>query len=145
MPNTVTSVIATIPAGTHFPSTATIDMTIPEGYVQSIRWRVPPGPRGNMGWYLAMGGVQVLPAATGNVIVADNEYDEWQLDDLPDSGSWQLIGYNNGVYDHSVYLEFITNPIAQAGGGTGGGGGGGGDILTGFPVSDADIPGMWLT
>lgn len=138
MANTVTSLVATIPTGTVSPSLHTVNLAIPQGLVQIIRWRVPPGPRGNLGWFLAMGGVQVLPDTNGTVIIADNESDDWQIDGLPDSGAWQLVGYNNGAYDHSVYLEFTVSPIGAATTGAG-------DILTGFPTSDADIPGMWLT
>lgn len=137
MATTVASFIATIPAGTGPFTPHTVSLDVGPNQVEKIRWRVPPGPRGNLGWFLAMGGVQVLPNTNGTAIVADNEYDEWTIDALPDSGAWQLIGYNTGTFDHSVYLEFFTTPILV-------GGGGGVPILASFPGTDADIPGMWL-
>lgn len=139
MPTSVTELVATVPAGTFPPDFAIIELTIESANVDAVRWRVPPGPRGNLGWALAMGGVQVIPDDAGSFIIADDEYDTWQIEGLPDSGAWQLIGYNTGTFDHSVYLGFFTTPITQTSGG------GGGDILAGFPTSEADIPTAFLT
>lgn len=126
---------ATVTAGS---LDAVIDLSVGTNQINKIRWRVPPGPRGHLAWFLAMGGVQVLPQAGSTAIVADDEWDEWEIDDLPDSGAWQLIGTNSGTYDHTVYLGFFVTPVQLSGGG-------GGDILTGFPVTDADVATMWLT
>jgi hypothetical protein len=139
MASSVTELVATVPAGTFPPFFATIELTIDSATVDGVRWRVPPGPRGNMGWALAMGGVQVLPDDAGSFIIADDEYDTWQIEGLPDSGAWQLIGYNTGAFDHSVYLSFFTTPITTTGDT------GGGDITAGFPTSEADIPTAFLT
>lgn len=135
----VTALTATIPASTAKATPFTVALTIGSNVVNKIRWRVPPGPRGNLGWYLSMGGVQVLPDDKGAFVVADDEYDDWEIEGLPDSGAWQLTGYNTGTYDHTVYLYFFTTPIALSVVG------GGGDILAGFPVSESDIPTVWLT
>lgn len=137
MATTIASFIATIPAGTSPFSPHTVTLDVGTNEVERIRWRVPPGPRGNLGWYLAMGGVQVLPNKNGTAIVADNEWDEWVLDALPDSGVWQLVGYNTGTFDHSVYLEFFTSPVSIPSVVTV-------DFLAGFPFDDAAVAGMWL-
>jgi hypothetical protein len=129
---------ATVPAGTVIPNPAVIDLAVGTFQINKIRWRVPPGPRGNLSWWLSMGGVQVLPQSSGNVIVADDEWDDWEIDDLPDSGAWQLSGYNTGTYDHTVYLGFYVTPVsAVLTSDT--------DLLVGFPVTDDDIATMWLT
>jgi hypothetical protein len=133
----VTELVATIPAGTIPPAFVTVPLTIESATISGVRWRVPPGPRGNMGWALAMGGVQVLPDDAGSFIIADDEYDTWQIENLPDSGAWQCIGYNTGTFDHSIYFAFFTTPIVTTGGG-------GGNILDGFPLSEADIPSVFL-
>lgn len=129
---------ATIPAGTPFPATHTVTLPVGTNLVSRIRWRVPPGPRGNLSWFLAMGGVQVLPQAGSTAIVADDESDEWEIEDLPDSGAWELVGSNSGTFDHTVYLGFFVTPVQL-------GGGGGGITLDAFPQSDSDVPGMFLT
>jgi hypothetical protein len=138
MATSVTQVDATIPAGTIPPAFAVIDLGLTESNVDAIRWRVPPGPRGNMGWALAMGNVQIIPDDAGTFIIADDEVDTWQIDNLPDSGAWQVIGYNVGTFDHTVYLGFFTTPIATTGTG-------GGDIADGFPVVETDFATMWGT
>lgn len=138
MATSVTALTATVPAGTPKAAPVTVALSLGPFFTDMIRWRVPPGPRGNLGWYLAMGGVQVLPQNAGGWIVADDEYDEWAIENLPDSGAWQLVGYNTGTYDHTVYLDFHTTSVAGSVNFTG-------DILTGFPTSDSQIATMWLT
>lgn len=139
MATSVTALSATVPAGTQIASPFVASLTINTNTVDKIRWRVPPGPRGNLGWYLSMGGVQVLPDDKGAYVVADDEYDDWEIVGLPDSGAWQLTGYNTGTYDHTVYLYFFTTPVQLSGG----------PVLTGdisgFPTYDSQIPVMWLT
>lgn len=137
MATSVTQVDATIPAGTIPPAVFTVDLGLAPSTVDAVRWRVPPGPRGVMGWALAMGGVQIVPDDAGSFIIADDEEDTWQIENLPDSGAWECIGYNTGTFDHTVYFSFFTTPVVTSGGG-------GGDILAGFPLSEADIPTAFL-
>lgn len=109
--------------------------------VTQIRWRVPPGPRGHLSWYLAQSGSQVFPNVLSDPVVAEGEWDTWVLDSPPENPVWQLYGFNTGADDHSVYLQFFTDPFAT----TTGGGGGGDIVLTGFPTSDSDIPTLFVT
>lgn len=104
---------ATIPASTPVASPVTVAIAVPPMIVRSVHWRVPHGPMGNLGWRLAMGGVQVLPSpgAAGTFagdqwIVANQEANTWYPEGAPDSGAWQVIGYNTGTNQHSVYLTF---------------------------------------
>lgn len=138
MPTGVYAVQATITAGTPKASPMTVNIAIGSNQIDIIRWRVPPGPRGNMGWQLTMGGALVIPEVAGTYVVADNEYDDWVISGLPDSGAWQVTGYNTGSNDHTVYLYFHVTPIGATTGG-------GGNILAGWPASEADIPTMWQT
>jgi hypothetical protein len=103
----------TTPAGTAKSSPYADDLTLPAYEVQLIRWRVPPGPQGNLGWQLWYSGAIVLPQ-NGLWIVADNEYATWELDELPTAGAWQFQGYNTGSYDHTIYLTFLVNPLTPA-------------------------------
>jgi hypothetical protein len=67
---------------------------------------------GSLGWRLSMGKVQVLPDPTTDLwVVADGETGTWSLDDLPDSGAWQVTAYNTGSSSHKVYLEFAVDVI----------------------------------
>lgn len=138
MATSVTRFEATITAGTPLDAPLTVQLPLGTNTVNAIRWRVPPGPRGNMGWALTMGGVQVVPDDAGEYIIADNEWDEWEIEGLPDSGAWEVTGYNTGSYDHTVYLDFYTTPVQSTGPVLT-------DVSVGFPQSEADIPTMWLT
>lgn len=137
MATSVVALTGTITAGTPKATPLTVSLSFNQANVNKIRWRVPPGPRGNLGWFLSMGGVQVLPDVAGEFVVADDEYDDWEIENLPDSGAWQLTGYNTGSYDHTVYLYFFITPIQLAGLG------GSGDILAGFPFLGGDTTGIF--
>lgn len=96
---------ASIPAGTPQNAPAAVALAMPVRQVSQIDWRVPNGPLGVLGWQLAMGGVKVLPLGD-NFVIANGESGTWHVDGQPDSGAWQLIGYNTGGHAHSVYLAF---------------------------------------
>ena len=110
----VRSFAAVIPAGTTADAPVTVDVSFPPRVVTAIRWRVPPGPAGLMGWRLTMsGGVAVIPVG-GGWIIANDETETWPLTDQPDSGSWEVTGYNTGGYDHAVYLDFLLDLVGTA-------------------------------
>lgn len=90
----------------------TINLDMPPRIVRAIRWRVPAGPSGTLGWALASHGQIMLPWNGQGWIVADDEADEVQLQNQIDSGSWQAIGYNTGLFDHTVYITFQLDPVS---------------------------------
>lgn len=96
----------TVPAGTAAGNPLVTDISFPDRVVVAVSWRVPPGPSGLMGWALTSAGARVIPIQPGAWIVADNQADTWPLDGYLDSGNWQVTAYNEGTYDHTVYLTF---------------------------------------
>lgn len=100
---------ATIAAGTPKSAPAVVTIKMAPARVLSIDWRVPSGPMGVFGWQLAMGGVQVFPSVGDLFVVANDEHGTWTPSTAPDSGAWQVIGYNTGANPHSVYLAFHTD------------------------------------
>lgn len=105
----------TVPAGTAQATPYTKDVSFPTRIVERIDWRVPPGPRGVMGFRLASGGNPVLPTNDGAYIVADDDRATWLLSGLIESGAWQVQGYNTGAYAHTVYLTFhLSLPGAKS-------------------------------
>lgn len=95
-----------MPAGTPATSPLTADISFPPRRVTRVDWRMPPGSMGQVGWYLASSRVQQLPIIAGQYVIADNQTGFWEVDDLPDSGDWQVIAYNTGTVQHSIYLVF---------------------------------------
>lgn len=105
----------TIPAGTPAAHPATVNVAMPPRTVTQIDWKVPPGHMGTMSFLVAMGGVPVLPVAGSfTYVTADNKDGTWHLSKYPDSGSWQVIGYNTGAYAHSLLLTFYCNMPVKA-------------------------------
>lgn len=103
----------TTPAGTLASAPLTTSLAMPARIVEHLRIRVPPGPRGNLGFAVAMAGVPVIPVNVGTWIIADDERFDWDLENLPDSGAWQLLSYNVGKLPHSVFLTFSLGIISS--------------------------------
>ena len=103
----------TVPAGTAIASPATTSIAFPVRVVRSVDWRIPPGAQGVMGWQLAMGGVQVVPFGSDTWVVDDGTAGAFALDGYPDSGAWQVIGYNTGTFAHSIFLTFHLDLVER--------------------------------
>jgi hypothetical protein len=112
MANEVRSFQATFPAGTDITSPLTINMGFPPRTVDTLELVIPPGPSGLMGFRITMGGTSVIPIQPGIWLITDDERITWKLDGYPNSGAWQIQGYNTDEYDHSVYLRWLVNVIA---------------------------------
>lgn len=109
MASEIRSFQVTIPANT--PQTAPITQSVafPPRTVTAVRWKVPPGPSGLMGWALTYAGNPAIPRVQGTYIVTDNDADTWGLEGYPDQGNWSVTGYNTDIYDHTVYLDFLLD------------------------------------
>jgi hypothetical protein len=101
----------TIPAGTPASAPATFPLTMPQRVVTAVEVKVPPGPRGLMGFRLGSTGNQLIPAIVGSWLIVDNYDQVWPLENMIDSGSWEAFGYNTGNYPHTVtFVFFCTVP-----------------------------------
>lgn len=98
---------ALIPAGTAQATPVRVDMSFPARQVQSVEIRVPPGPSGLVGFALQNSGVTVIPYGSDDFIVTSGDAINWPLEGYITSGSWQLLGYNTGIFDHSIYVRFL--------------------------------------
>lgn len=96
----------TVPAGTTAAAPQLTDLAMPARVVRSIRVRIPPGPRGNVGFRLAAAGTPIVPWNAGAWFVADDEVYDEPLDGMIDSGAWQCQAYNTGLVDHTLYIRF---------------------------------------
>jgi hypothetical protein len=86
------------------------DLLMPARVVREIRVRIPPGPRGEVGWLLGSGGQQIVPTNAGGWIVGNDETIAWVLQGQLESGAWQLIAYNTGTFSHTLYVQFLVDP-----------------------------------
>lgn len=104
----------TVPPGTARATPYQASLAIPAVEVRAIRWSVPIGPSGVMGFAIGVSGQPVIPLVANTWIVADNETETLEVDDLPPTGAWTFHGYNTGTNPHSVYLRFYCAPLTVA-------------------------------
>lgn len=105
----VRSFAVTIPAGTPKSAPLVTPVSFPARTLTGIRWQVPPGPSGTMGWRLTQNnGVPVIPYG-GGWIITDNAQAEWEVIGQPDNGAWEVTGYNTDTNPHTVYLDFLLD------------------------------------
>ena len=107
----------TVPAGT--PSTApfTTPMDFPPREVDALQIVVPPGPSGQVGFRVMVGGVPVIPYDSDDWVITSGENITWPLTGYPNSGAWSVQAYNTGTVDHAVYFRFLLS-LATTGGTT---------------------------
>lgn len=104
----------TIPAGTAVSAGFSASLAIPPRVVTQINVRVPPGPRGEVGFSIASGGINIIPVTNGDFIVTDNEDLSYTLEDTITSGAWQLLGYNTGAYPHTLRVYLFCDLVQAA-------------------------------
>jgi len=103
----------TIPAGTAKSAGFSAKMAMPTRAVELIEVRVPPGPRGEVGFGIGAAGTIVLPQGNATYFIMDDQFRSFTLDDAITSGAWVAFGYNTGRFDHTVYVTFhVTLPYA---------------------------------
>jgi hypothetical protein len=101
----------TIAAGTQQTSPQVTSIPIPPRTVNAVEAVVPPGCSGLVGFRLGMVGQQIIPINSGGWIISDDDKITWPVQGLPESGAWQLIGYNTDIYDHTIQVRFLTSLI----------------------------------
>jgi hypothetical protein len=110
----VRSYTLTIPAGTTQAAPASLDCTFPPRRVDTIEVIAPPGSNGAVGFYIANSNLRVIPFQSDAWLIVNNEKIVWQLDGYIDSGSWQVVGYNTGAQQHSLYFRFLLSLTTAA-------------------------------
>ena len=111
MAQVVKSFAVTIPAGTLQSANFSSSVNIGTSDVAQINVRVPPGPRGNVGFQIGSGGVPVVPSNAGGFVITDDDYIEWPVTDMLETGAWDILGYNLGQYDHTIYVTFLYDLV----------------------------------
>jgi hypothetical protein len=104
----------TVPAGTPRAGALAFPLPMPPRIVDEVEILVPPGPRGEVGFQLSSGGVQIIPATAGAFEVTDNEVIHWPLEGQIDSGAWQMIAYNTGAFNHLLQVRFLVRLVPSA-------------------------------
>ena len=100
----------TVPTGTKSTAPQRTVLTMPARKITRITCRVPPGPRGAMGFVLANAGTPMIPVERGEWLIADDETLTFDLQGYVTSGTWDVLAYNEGAFPHTVYFTFSCTP-----------------------------------
>ena len=106
MARDIQSFSVTVPPGGTPAAPQRFNLTMPARIVTQVDIFIPPGPRGELGIALGAAGVQYFPSNAGGYIVADYQVISWALEDVIESGAWQLVAYNTGLYSHTLQVVF---------------------------------------
>lgn len=110
MPAEVRAFTVTVPAGTTQAAPATFPLAVPVRTLRSVQVIVPGGCVGLVGFQIASGGVQIIPANQGGWIIANDEQIKWATDNYPTSGAFQAIAYNGDAFPHNLYFRLELDP-----------------------------------
>lgn len=120
MADEIRSFSLAIPPRTQPDTPVTFDVSFPPRIVAGLTVVLPDGLNGTVGIALGMAGQALIPRNAGEWIIGSGEVINWAVDNLPDSGAWQLYAYNVGSWTHTVQLRFALNIIRpQSSGATG--------------------------
>ena len=103
----------TIPAGVAPPGIVYTIRFSREGYIEEIEIIIPDGVNGVVGFQLMFAGTVVLPLNQQKYIVGNNEKITWRLFRKYTSGDWAVRAYNQGVFEHTLYLRFLVVDTLQ--------------------------------
>lgn len=101
----------TIPAGTPIAAPLTTPTPMPARVVTAIHWRVPRGSLGLMGWRITSSTAQIIPRQPGGWMIHDGQSGTWELEDMPDSGAYEVTGYNTGTQPHTIYVTYMARKL----------------------------------
>lgn len=103
-----------IPAGTTKAAPLLTPTTLPAREVRRIEWRFPAGCGGLVGFFIGMAKVQMHPLPPGTWVIGDNTSGSWDVTDQPNTGLWQVIGYNTGSSSHTLEIKYHADLIESA-------------------------------
>lgn len=104
----------TVPAGTLATAPQVTAMTFPARIVRWVRYVVPPGPNGLVGFRIASNGTQQIPVNVGAWIIENDAKERFDFETPIQSGSWQLTAYNTGAYPHMLTVTFGVDVVTPA-------------------------------
>lgn len=104
----------TVPPNTAIASPIVFPCVFLQGNVIEIDVKVPPGPSGNVGFFIGAGGSQYVPRTRGSFVMPDDDYFTWPLENAINSGSWSVTAYNTDQWPHTLQFGFQVNEIGTA-------------------------------
>jgi hypothetical protein len=104
----------TVPAGVTQASPMRFTTSFQQGDVIEIDVKVPPGPSGNVGFFIGCGGSQYVPRTPGTFVIPDNDYLVWPMANAINTGAWFVTAFNTDLYSHLIQVAFHVNELQYA-------------------------------
>lgn len=101
----------TVPAETTIANFQRTDLAFRDGRVDRIQIIVPPGPSGLVGFRLAHSGQSIIPYTDERWFVVDDLRLDWDADNYPTGGAWELWAYNTDIYSHDLHVWFHVTEL----------------------------------
>lgn len=96
----------TIPAGTLSTAPLVTPTVFNPLIIDRIEWRFPGGCNGQVGIQLGARKEGVLPNGHQTYFTRSGDTQGYDLSDMHDSGDWSVIGFNTGVFPHTIQVVF---------------------------------------
>jgi hypothetical protein len=96
----------TIPAGTLSTAPLVTPTVFAPNIVDSIEWVFPNGCNGLVGIQIGARNIPVIPGAKNQFFTRSGSSGLIDVEDMHDSGDWSVIGFNTGVFPHTVQVTF---------------------------------------
>lgn len=101
-----------VPPGGSATAPQKFALTLPPRRVTGVEFQIPDGNRGSVKFAIGMGGTQLVPSNTGQFISGNAEVIHWPLSGMPDSGAWQMLAFNTGVWAHVIQVRFLLELVS---------------------------------
>lgn len=82
-----------------------------EGTVTRVALYVPDGHAGFTSWRFFYGDAQLIPATSGQIVVANDRAFEWDLENAPTGGGYRSVVSNSDVYSHAFQVTVELVPL----------------------------------
>lgn len=101
----------TIPPGTPSNVPLVTPTVFNTSIVDRIEWRFPGGCNGQVGIQIGSRNVPILPGLKTQFFIRSGDSQGFDLEDLPNTGDWSVLGFNTGVFPHTVQVIFRVHRI----------------------------------
>ena len=103
----------TIPAGTLKIAPLAVATRFEDNQVERIEWLFPTGCQGQVGIQIGSRSVPVIPDNPALFFVRSGDSSGFDLDGMHTTGDWSVIGYNTGVFAHTIQVTFRARRIEK--------------------------------
>jgi hypothetical protein len=103
----------TIPAGTPKAAPLVTLTRFEQNTVDRIEWVFPDGCNGQVGIQIGARAIPIIPNDKTQFFIRSGSAQGVDVEGLHNTGDWSVIGYNTGVFPHTVDVTFRVHRNIQ--------------------------------